>query len=127
MPVKKDEEVKDEGFTPTFPDESKPEERIYWARAAGLSIANFAKEIREGEAIVQPEASLNFSNHIKVTDDPEMIKFIEESRAFRDSRVRRVATLEEAYGLTAQVRQIRQIREISSSVDEKSPTVGLKR
>jgi hypothetical protein len=124
MPLKKDEEAKDEGFTPTFPDEGKPEERIYWARAAGLSIANFQKEKREGEAIVQPEASLDFNNHIKVTDDPAMIKFIEESQSFRDSRVKRVATLEEAYGLTAQVRQLRQIREISSSVDEKSPTLG---
>ena len=124
MPVKKDEEPKEEGFAPTFPDEKKPEERIYWARASGLSIANFVKEIREGDAIVQPEASLDFSNHIKITDDPEMIKFIEGSQTFRDSRVKRVDTLEEAYALTAQVRQLRQIREISSSVDEKSPTVG---
>lgn len=127
MPPKKDEGLKEEGFTPTFPDENKSEERIYWARAAGLSIANFAKEIREGNAIVQIEASLKFSNHIKVTDDPGVIKFIEESQTFRDGRVKRVATLEEAYTLTAQVRQLRQIREIESSVDEKSPTVGLKR
>lgn len=127
MPLKKDEELKEEGFTPTFPDGNKPEERIYWAKASGLSIANFAKEIREGDAIVQPEASLEFSNHIKVTDDPKVIKFIEESQAFRDSRVKRVDTLEEAYAMTAQVRRTRQIREISSSVDEKSPTVGLKR
>jgi len=124
MPLKKDEELKEEGFVPTFPDEKKLEERIYWAKASGLSIANFVKEIREGDAIVQPEASLDFSNHIKITDDPEMIKFIEKSQAFRDSRVKRVATLEEAYALTAQVRQLRQIREIQSSVDEKSPTVG---
>ena len=126
MPVKKDEEIKEEGFTPTFPDEDKPEERIYWAKAAGLSIANYVKEIREGESIVQPEASLDFSNHIKVTDDPKMIKFIEESQAFRDSRVKRVTTLEEAYAMTAQVRQIRQIREVSSSVNIVSPTIGRK-
>lgn len=126
MPVKKDEELKEEGFTPTFPNENKPEDHIYWARAAGLSIANFVKEKREGNAIIQPEGSLKFSDHIKITGDPEMIKFIEESNAFRDSRVKRVATLEEAYALTAQVRQLRQIREITSSVDEVSPTIGRK-
>lgn len=134
MPVKKDEAAVDthtvcpsdrkEDFTPTFPDKEESKDRIYWARASGLSIANFVKEKREGNAIVQPEASLKFNDHIKITGDPEMIKFIEGSNAFRDGRVKRVDTLEEAYVLTAQVRKLRQIREIESSVDEKSPTVG---
>jgi len=138
MPPKKDEGTKEKGCAPTFLDENKSaesvtedvatlqEERIYWARAAGLSIANFVREEREGNYIAQPEASLNFSNHIKVTDDPEIIKFIESSQAFRDGRVKRVDTLEEAYKLTAQVTQLRKIREITSSVDEVSPTIGRK-
>ena len=124
--IKKDEEAKVEDFNPTFSDEKKPEERIYWARASGLSIANFVKEKREGNAIVQPEASLNFNDHIKITGDPEVIKFIEGSNAFRDGRVKRVADLKEANALTVQVRQIRQVREITSTVDDVSPTVGRK-
>lgn len=125
MPPKKDDD-KGEEFVPTFSMEEKgvPEERIYWARASGLSIANWRTELREGNAIVRPEASLKFNDHIKITGDPEMIEFIEKSNAFRDSRVKRVNTLKEAYALTAQVRQLRRIREISSSSDEKSPTIG---
>lgn len=128
MPIKKDEEPKTEDFNPTFSDKKKPDsqDRIYWARASGLSIANWRTELREGNAIVRPEASLKFSDHIKITGDPEMIEFIEKSQAFRDSRVKRVATLKEAYALTAQVTQLRQIREISSSSVEVSPTIGRK-
>ena len=124
MPPKKEEEVKEEGFSPTFPDEDKPEQRIYWARAVGLSIANFVKEVREGNAIVTPEASLVFTNHIKMTEDPEEIKFIESSQSFRDRKVKRVNSLEEAYALTAQVESTRVIREITSTVDVTHPTVG---
>ena len=124
MPPKKEEEVKGEGFSPTFPDEDKPEQRIYWARAVGLSIANFVKEVREGNSIVTPEASLNFTNHIKMTEDPEEIKFIENSQSFRDGRVKRVESLKEANLLTAQVQSTRVIREITSTSDVTHPTIG---
>jgi len=119
MPVKKEEEPKEESYEPTF-----PEQRIYWARAAGLSIANFVKEVREGNAIVTPEASLKFNNHIKMTEDPKEIEFIESSQSFRDGRVRRVASLKEAHLLTAQIASTRTIREITSTSDVTHPTVG---
>ena len=124
MPLKKEEEVKEEGFAPTFSDENKPEKRIYWSRAVGLSIANFVKEVREGNAIVTPEASLNFTNHLKMTEDPEEIKFIESSQSFRDGKVKRVESLEEAHVLTAQVTSTRIIREITSTSDVTHATVG---
>jgi len=122
--IKKDEDPKEEELTPTFPDESKPEQRIYWAKAAGLSIANFVKEVREGNAIVTPEASLNFTNHIKMTEDPKEIEFIEKSQSFRDGRVKRVESLKEAHVLTAQIVSTRTIREITSTSDVTHGTIG---
>lgn len=100
------------------PTNGSGKEAIFWATAKGYSIANFVPERKEAGSLIQAEGSLDFVDHIRVTDDPKIIKFIENSNGFKAGAIRRVASLEEAAALTAGVGAMRRIRAITSSSEE---------
>lgn len=77
-------------------------ERIYWAHARGYQIDGFQKERRDHGTIVQPSKALMFTEHMFITTDPKEQGFIENSDAFKKSRIRRCKDIQEAQALTAQ-------------------------
>ncbi len=74
---------------------------FYWAPASEYQLANWREEEKSGGAIIRPEGSLKWGNHIRATDDPKMIAFIEASGAFKSGIIKKYKTATEAQLQTA--------------------------
>lgn len=99
-------------------------ERHYWAKPKGHQIANWHKEKKEAGVIASPEMPLRFSEHMRSTSDPKMIKFIEASTSFKDGKVVRVDSVAAGQILTEQVNQLRRVTTIKSTDETVVQPVG---
>lgn len=85
---------------------------IFWAPAREYQIGNFRKEVKDGGGIISPESPLRFAEHEIVTDDDEVISFIEKSGAFKAGIIKRCKSRSEANALTAGVKAMKGIKEV---------------
>lgn len=83
------EPVPQEEFTP----------RLYWARAKKYRIANYVPEKKTSGNIDQREISIQFEEHIRLAHTLHEVEYIEGHKGF-GIECRRVASMEEAAGLT---------------------------
>lgn len=89
-------------------EEENAKQTVYWAPAKRYQIGNFIPEERSGGHITQGEEPLQFRNHLYITKDPIVIKFIEKSRGFLNGQVVRCESVAEAEILTNGVKARRQ-------------------
>lgn len=82
--------------------------RIFWSKAERMVIGNFIRERRDNAGhIVQREVGIHFYEHIKTSDNEQVIEFIRNSDAFKSGLVVECQTLAEAQSLTAKQRAIK--------------------
>lgn len=77
---------------------------IFWSRAELCVIGNWRKEVISAGRIVRPEQGLRFHDHIRTTEDPEMIKFVRGSNAFECGDIVECAKMQDAMDLTLKQR-----------------------
>ena len=57
---------------------------VFKSKSDGHKLSGFKPEIRKGDRIVQADTPIEFVGGNFVTDDPEKIAFIENSKPFTD-------------------------------------------
>lgn len=86
--------------------------KIFWSRAVKLQIANFVTEKKDMMGkVMRPEKSIGFTEHIKVTDNLDEIKYIRKSNAFENGDCRECENMEEAQRLTIQHNRLKGIKD----------------
>ena len=89
--------------------------KCYVAPASKHTIGNWRKEVKTSDGSISvPEASLQFSDNVFITDDPEKQKFIENSKSFKNGIIKLCETPEEAKTFIAQVMAVKSVKTIQN-------------
>ena len=94
---------------------------IYFAPAKEYQIANYRKEVKQAGDIISTECPWRFSEHLTITDEDEVIEFIEKSNAFKAGIIKRCKNREEANQMVLGARAMKgvkeaQVQDISSTL-----------
>lgn len=113
---KKQEEDNKKKEQEIIADETEKNTKVYWSQPSRLRLANFHKEVKGTDGtIVRPEGSLRFENHIFSTNDPEKIKYIENSESFRANTIILCkGGMAEARRKTMELKVVKNVKEYSA-------------
>lgn len=84
--------------------EKVTETRYYWTSAKKHQLGNWVKEVRATSGmIVTPEQPWTIYDHILITHDPKLIKFVENHTSFKSGMVVPAKDLADAQLMTARL------------------------